>query len=214
MKGIRSRIAILLSLVLLVAFASMVESASAGQWEMKVSISCSAKRLSGPGLYYPALGGNSNGTSFDVTCGKGSPPKHVVAPSPGILESCQATMTSVNGKKPTTLKVANGVPNNCYIGAVVAVIGNCGLTSGTAKGSIHLKNGKAVQFDASWILDVGSHLDMTGTTRAPKPGTFIADVTVMPDRTNKNESCSFFGPGASGFKFIGTVEVFGASKPK
>jgi hypothetical protein len=103
-----------------------------------------------------------------------------------------------------------------YVSAVAAIGGFCGLTTGSIKGTIGSKSLKSISFDATWTIDVGSTLSMVGTTRAPKSGFFKAEVTLVPDRINKDESCNGFpfDDGSDAFKFIGTAKIVGDTEPK
>lgn len=211
MKAMRSRI----SLLLIAGLVGAIQPASAGTWTAEVQFACTAKQISaGPGLYYPTTD-PPRIITYTIFCGKGKPPKHVIAPSPGTPDFCQMSQTSVNGKKPTKLKIVNGgASSTCSIGMTANMTGSCGVSDGTFKATISHKNGKVITVDGTWNDEIGGHAQIIGTSRSPKPGIFFGDAQITPDRTNKDESCvpSITGQnptGANGFKLQGVATVTG-----
>jgi hypothetical protein len=213
-NAMKTRIATLLSLLVIGGLLSSIQPAQAGPWTANVQLSCTAKQSPAgqQRLFFLGAGpATTVATTYAVSCAKGKPPKHFTTPT-GLQEYCQLKQFAPNGKKPTKFKpLPNHLPltkkSNCNIKADVVVNAgsSCGNSSGSVKGLIDNKDNKVISFDAVWLASVAGDLTLNGTTRAPKPGIFVADVQTSAD-AQKGRSCV---TGADAFKVIGTAKAEG-----
>jgi hypothetical protein len=211
-NAMKTRIAVLLSLLVIGGLLSSIQPAQAGAWVAKVHLSCTAKQSPAgqQRLFFPAAGpATTVATTYAVSCGKGKPVKHFTTPA-GIQEFCQLDQLAPNGKKATKTKpLPNPLPptmkSNCNIkaDAIVNAGSSCGNSTGSVTGSITNKDGKVVTFDAAWTQSIAGNLILTGTTS--KMGIFRADVQTSAD-SQKGRSCA---TGTDAFKVVGTATAEG-----